>query len=55
MVAAGDDAAVLEALLIENVAQLDAGNIELILELTELQVKRTLALGNLLPRVRGPH
>ena len=66
-----DDAAALEASLIENVARLDpdevtrwetftrllkggrsAENIALTFGLTELQVKRTLALGNLLPRVR---
>lgn len=68
---AGDDAAALEASLIENVARLDpdevtrwesftrlvrkgrtAEEIALTFGLTELQVKRTLALGNLLPRIR---
>jgi ParB family chromosome partitioning protein len=66
-----DDAAALEASLIENVARLDpdevtrwetftrlvkegrsAEDIALTFGLTELQVKRTLALGNLLPRTR---
>lgn len=66
-----DDAAALEASLIENVARLDpdevtrwetftrlvkegrsAEDIALTFGLTELQVKRTLALGNLIPRVR---
>ena len=66
-----DDAAALEASLIENVARLDPDEvtrwetftrlvkqgrtveeIALTFGLTELQVKRTLALGNLLPRVR---
>jgi ParB family chromosome partitioning protein len=66
-----DDAAALEASLIENVARLDpdevtrwetftrlvkegrsAENIALTFGLTELQVKRTLALGNLSPRIR---
>jgi ParB family chromosome partitioning protein len=69
---AGDDAAALEASLIENVARLDPDEvtrwegftrlvregrapeeIALTFGLTELQVKRTLALGNLLPRIRG--
>jgi ParB family chromosome partitioning protein len=68
----GDDAAALEASLIENIARLDpdevtrwetftrlvregrsAEDIALTFGLTELQVKRTLALGNLLPRIRG--
>lgn len=68
---AGDDAAALEASLIENVARLDPDevtrwesftrlvregrtpeDIALTFGLTDLQVKRTLALGNLLPRVR---
>lgn len=68
---AGDDAAALEASLIENVARLDPDEVtrwesftRLVREgrtpedishtfgLTELQVKRTLALGNLLPRIR---
>lgn len=68
---AGDDAAALEASLIENIARLDpdevtrwesftrlvregrtADEIALTFGLTELQVKRTLALGNLLPRIR---
>jgi len=67
-----DDAAALEASLIENVARLDpdevtrwetftrlvkegrsAEDIALTFGLTELQVKRTLALGNLLPRIRN--
>lgn len=66
-----DDAAALEASLIENVARLDpdegarwetftrlvkegrsAEDIALTFGLTELQVKRTLALGNLTPRIR---
>ncbi|BAI98022.1 chromosome partitioning protein ParB [Sphingobium sp. TA15] len=69
---AGDDAAALEASLIENVARLDPDevtrwesftrlvregrnveDIALTFGLTELQVKRTLALGNLLPRIRN--
>jgi len=68
----GDDAAALEASLIENIARLDpdevtrwetftrlvregrsAEDIALTFGLTEVQVKRTLALGNLLPRIRG--
>jgi ParB family chromosome partitioning protein len=68
---AGDDAAALEASLIENIARLDPDevtrwetftrlvregrspeDIALTFGLTEVQVKRTLALGNLLPRVR---
>ncbi len=68
----GDDAAALEASLIENIARLDpdevtrwetfarlvregrsAEDIALTFGLTELQVKRTLALGNLLPRIRN--
>lgn len=72
MIAAGDDAAALEASLIENIARLDADevtrwesftrlvregrspdDIALTFGLTELQVKRTLALGNLLLRIRG--
>ena len=71
IMAAGDDAAALEASLIENVARLDPDevtrwesftrlvregrnveDIALTFGLTELQVKRTLALGNLLPRIR---
>ncbi|MEI9852277.1 MAG: ParB N-terminal domain-containing protein [Sphingomonas sp.] len=71
VMAAGDDAAALEASLIENVARLDPDevirwesftrlvregrspeDIALTFGLTELQVKRTLALGNLLPRIR---
>jgi ParB family chromosome partitioning protein len=66
-----DDAAALEASLIENVARLDPDevtrwetftrlvkegrtpeDIALTFGLTELQVKRTLALGNLSPRIR---
>jgi ParB family chromosome partitioning protein len=69
---AGDDAAALEASLIENVARLDPDEvtrwesftrlvregrtpeeIALAFGLTERQVKRTLALGNLLPRIRS--
>lgn len=69
---AGDDAAALEASLIENVARLDPDevtrwesftrlvkegrtpeDIALTFGLTELQVKRTLALGNLMPRIRN--
>ncbi|RYY23397.1 MAG: chromosome partitioning protein ParB [Sphingomonadales bacterium] len=72
VIAAGDDAAALEASLIENVARLDpdevtrwesftrlvkegrsSEDIALTFGLTDLQVKRTLALGNLLPRIRG--
>ena len=68
---AGDDAAALEASLIENVARLDAHEVEqwecftrLVREgrkpdeiaatfgLTDIMVKRVLALGNLLPRIR---
>ncbi|KTD99959.1 chromosome partitioning protein ParB [Sphingopyxis sp. H038] len=68
---AGDDAAALEASLIENIARLDPDeinrceaftrlvregrsieDIELTFGLTSLQVKRTLAIGNLLPRIR---
>lgn len=68
---AGDDAAALEASLIENVARLDPDevtrwetftrlvregrrpeHIAIVFGLTEVQVKRTLALGNLLPRIR---
>ena len=71
IMAAGDDAAALEASLIENVARLDPDevtlwegftrlvregrspeDIALTFGLTELQVKRTLALGNLLPSIR---
>ncbi|HEY0628781.1 MAG TPA: chromosome partitioning protein ParB, partial [Sphingomicrobium sp.] len=69
---AGDDAAALEASLIENIARLDPDevtrwetftrlvkegrspeDIALTFGLTELQVKRTLSLGNLLPRIRN--
>lgn len=72
IIAAGDDAAALEASLIENIARLDPDEVtrwetftRLVKEgrtpedisntfgLTALQVKRTLALGNLLPRVRN--
>lgn len=72
VIAAGDDAAALEASLIENIARLDPDEVtrwetftRLVKEgrtpedisntfgLTALQVKRTLALGNLLPRIRG--
>jgi ParB family chromosome partitioning protein len=68
----GDDAAALEASLIENIARLDpdemtrcetftrlvregreVDGIALTFGLTALQVKRTLALGNLLPRLRN--
>ncbi|MDT8758761.1 ParB N-terminal domain-containing protein [Sphingomonas psychrotolerans] len=68
---AGDDAAALEASLIENVARLDPDevtrwetftrlvregrkpeHIAILFGLTDVQVKRTLALGNLLPRIR---
>ncbi|UIJ47130.1 ParB/RepB/Spo0J family partition protein [Sphingomonas cannabina] len=69
---AGDDAAALEASLIENIARLDPDEmtrwetftrlvregrspeaIAITFGLTEVQVKRTLALGNLLPRIRN--
>ncbi|MGE6691146.1 ParB/RepB/Spo0J family partition protein [Sphingobium xenophagum] len=69
---AGDDAAALEASLIENIARLDPDemtqcetftrlvqegrnveDISLTFGLTALQVKRTLALGNLMPRIRN--
>jgi len=69
---AGDDAAALEASLIENIARLDPDEmtqcetftrlmregrsveeLSLTFGLTTLQVKRTLALGNLLPRIRN--
>lgn len=69
---AGDDAAALEASLIENIARLDPDEINrcesftrlvregrsvedigLTFGLTALQVKRTLAIGNLLPRIRN--
>lgn len=72
VIEAGDDAAALEASLIENLARLDPDEVtrwecfkRLVREgrtpaqiaatfgLTELQVSRTLALGNLLPRIRG--
>ncbi len=72
IIAAGDDAAALEASLIENIARLDpdevtrwetftrlvresrnAEDIAATFGLTELQVKRTLALGNLCPRIRS--
>ncbi|WP_419808603.1 ParB/RepB/Spo0J family partition protein [Sphingomonas sp.] len=72
VMAAGDNAAALEASLIENIARLDPDevtrwesftrlvregrtpdDIALTFGLTELQVKRTLALGNLLPRIRS--
>ncbi|MCW1985395.1 UNVERIFIED_ORG: ParB family chromosome partitioning protein [Sphingomonas sp. R1F5B] len=68
----GDDAAALEASLIENIARLDpdemtrcetftrlvregrnVDGIALTFGLTALQVKRTLALGNLVPRLRN--
>ncbi len=69
---AGDDAAALEASLIENIARLDPDEVSrcesftrlvregrkveeigLTFGLTDLQVKRTLAIGNLLPRIRN--
>lgn len=72
VMAAGDDAAALEASLIENIARLDPDemtrhetftrlvregrsveDISLTFGLTTLQVKRTLALGNLMPRIRN--
>ena len=72
VIAAGDNAAALEASLIENLARLDPDevtrwesftrlvregrsveDIALTFGLTDLQVKRTLALGNLLPRIRS--
>jgi len=72
IMAAGDDAAALEASLIENVARLDPDevtrwetftrlvregrtpeDIALTFGLTAMQVTRTLALGNLLPRIRS--
>ncbi|RSY78061.1 ParB/RepB/Spo0J family partition protein [Sphingomonas koreensis] len=72
VIEAGDDAAALEASLIENIARLDPDevtrwetftrliregrspeDIALTFGLTEVQVKRTLALGNLLPRIRS--
>jgi ParB family chromosome partitioning protein len=68
----GDDAAALEASLIENIARLDPDEVSrcesftrlvregrsiedigLTFGLTGLQVKRTLAIGNLLPRIRN--
>lgn len=72
IMAAGDDAAALEASLIENIARLDPDevtrwetftrlvregrtpeDIALTFGLTAVQVTRTLALGNLLPRIRS--
>ncbi|MBS0503565.1 MAG: ParB/RepB/Spo0J family partition protein [Proteobacteria bacterium] len=72
IIEAGDDAAALEASLIENIARLDPDevtrwesftrlvregrspeDIALTFGLAELQVRRTLALGNLLPRIRS--
>ena len=72
VIEAGDDAAALEASLIENIARLDPDEmtqcetftrlmregrsveeLSLTFGLTTLQVKRTLALGNLLPRIRN--
>ncbi|WHU03667.1 ParB/RepB/Spo0J family partition protein [Sphingomonas sp. NIBR02145] len=69
---AGDDAAALEASLIENISRLDPDevtrwetftrlvregrspeDIAITFGLTEVQVKRSLALGNLLPRIRS--
>src|SRR3546814_3309874 len=74
IMAAGDDAAALEASLIENVARLDPDEvtrwesftrlvkegrrpeeIALTFGLTELQVKRTPAARNPLPRLRTPY
>ncbi|WP_033073041.1 ParB/RepB/Spo0J family partition protein [Sphingopyxis sp. MWB1] len=71
VIEAGDDAAALEASLIENIARLDSDEVNrcesftrlvregrsiedigLTFGLTALQVKRTLAIGNLLPRIR---
>lgn len=71
VIEAADDAAALEASLIENIARLDPDevtrwetftrlvregrtpeHIALTFGLTDLQVKRTLALGNLIPRIR---
>ena len=72
VIEAGDDAAALEASLIENIARLDPDEVNrcesftrlvregrsvedigLTFGLTGLQVKRTLAIGNLLSRIRG--
>jgi ParB family chromosome partitioning protein len=72
VIEAGDDAAALEASLIENIARLDPDEVNrcesftrlvregrsvedigLTFGLTGLQVKRTLAIGNLLPRIRN--
>jgi len=72
VIEAGDDAAALEASLIENIARLDPDEmtqcetftrlmregrsveeLSLTFGLTTLQVKRTLALGNLMPRIRN--
>jgi ParB family transcriptional regulator, chromosome partitioning protein len=72
VIEAGDDAAALEASLVENVARLDPDevtrwetftrlvkegrgpeDIALTFGLTQLQVKRTLSLGNLLSRIRN--
>lgn len=72
VIEAGDDAAALEASLIENIARLDPDEVSrcesftrlvregrsiedigLTFGLTGLQVKRTLAIGNLLPRIRN--
>ncbi|RVT93137.1 ParB/RepB/Spo0J family partition protein [Sphingomonas crocodyli] len=69
---AGDDAAALEASLIENIARLDPDevsrwetftrlvregrkpeDIAITFGLTDVQVRRTLALGNLMPRIRS--
>jgi ParB family transcriptional regulator, chromosome partitioning protein len=50
--ASGDDAAALEVSPTRNIARLDPGDIALTFGLTGIQVKRTLALGNLLPRIR---
>ncbi|KRB86549.1 chromosome partitioning protein ParB [Sphingomonas sp. Root710] len=72
IMAAGDDAAALEASLIENIARLDPDevsrwetftrlvregrrpeDIAITFGLTDVQVRRTLALGNLMPRIRS--
>ncbi|QYU68876.1 ParB/RepB/Spo0J family partition protein [Leptolyngbya sp. 15MV] len=72
VIASGDDAAALEASLIENIARLDPDEVtrwetftRLVREgrstegiaatfgLTKVQVSRTLALGNLVPRIRN--
>lgn len=74
VMAPGDDAAALEASLIENIARLDPdevsqwetftrlvrqgrtiSEIAMTFGITDLMVKRRLALGNLLPRIREAH